>query len=72
MKHIELLNDDVRYLETYTQPLYCDTCDSDGGGGGGGGCGCNTYVCGADVCGCDGYVCGCNIACDDFCTLINY
>lgn len=60
MKHIELLNEDVGYFETFTMTLCCNACDSDGGGGG-----CGTYVCGVGNIGCtcfgacDGYTCSC-------------
>jgi hypothetical protein len=67
MEHIELLNDDVSYMDTHTQVTCCNTCNSEGGG-----CGCDTYVCVGDVCaqcdnaadicyGCDTNVCGYDI-----------
>lgn len=68
MKHIELLNNEERRLDTFTMLPCCNTCD-------GYTCGCDTYVCGAgNVCGCDVYTCGCNVACNGFdpCGFINY
>lgn len=70
MKHIELLNEDVSYLETFTMLPCCNTTN-----GGGGGCGCDTYVCGAanvPVCGCDTDGCtSCNVYVD-VCGVCNY
>ena len=55
MKHIQLLNEDVEFLHTYTALPCCNTCDSDCTTN----CGCDTYVCGAG-----NVTCGsCNIAC---------
>ncbi len=75
MKHIELLNDDVSYLETFTTTPCCNTCNSDTGGGGG--CTCQTYVCGAAnvscSCGNVGLACDtCNICQGCECGYINF
>lgn len=65
MNHIELLNNDVEFIDTFTNVPCCNTVNE-----GGGGCGCDTYVCVGDVCACDYNVCsGCNV---DACGFINY
>ncbi len=75
VKHIELLNEDVSYLETFTMLPCCNACNSEGGGGG---CSCQTYVCGVGnvTCSCGNVGAACNVCnlCEscNVCGLFNY
>jgi hypothetical protein len=55
VKHLELLNEDVDYMETRTAKTCCNTCNLDGTGG------CNTFLCGSsDNCGTFNNECFCD------------
>jgi hypothetical protein len=61
MKHIELLNDDVSYLETGTARSCCNTCNGDVTCGT---CnGCESNVCGTDLCP-NQEMCDCDASCN--------